>query len=536
MTIEHGPALAAPAVLVRSRLPRIARLLRPHARKLERKFLQRLRALGYDARQRRALAAITAGALAPLLERRSAEPWLEQISYHARRLAKLNVAPERVWEALGEYDRLMDAVLQTVPAGETSELLWALDQLRFSIVLTLNNAYYQVREAEAAAYHELFRAELESRNLAELLGRLLEILRRYCQAAAAAFFRLDAGRRCWCLEARAPAGRRAAVVPLQVPARRPDWVRLSRPLSVVRGKGAWPALDPAWRRFGTCWSVPLRRGEGLVGVLQFAFRGPYEWLPRERELLAAAAERCLLAAEKARLVESLAAREEQVRRLAEHLMLAEERERRRISAELHDETGQSLLCIRLQLEMLERSVPQDRPQLRAGLAEARLLTERTIVEMRRLIADLSPAVLEQFGLAAALKQLVARFRRLHPARVRLRLLRARRLPRSLEHLVYRLVQECLNNVARHSAARHVNIQVRFADKQLVVQVEDDGVGFDVKAALAKRDSFGLAGMRERVAWHGGRYHIQSRPGHGAKIRIELPLPQAGRPETPSAAE
>ena len=81
--------------------------------------------------------------------------------------------------------------------------------------------------------------------------------------------------------------------------------------------------------------------------MQFGFSKPYEWLPREQELLAAAAERCLMAAEKARLMEDLAAREEQVRQLAEHMLHVEEMERRRISRELHDEAGQSLLCIRL---------------------------------------------------------------------------------------------------------------------------------------------------------------------------------------------
>src|SRR6202023_3495334 len=112
-----------------------------------------------------------------------------------------------------------------------------------------------------------------------------------------------------------------------------------------------------------------------------------------------------------------AAREEQVRQLAEHMLHVEEIERRRISRELHDEAGQSLLCIRLQMEMLEQT------EWIRKLREARDLTERTILEMRRLIAALSPAVLEQLGLGAALRQLVNRFRRLHPIRVRLLLSR-----------------------------------------------------------------------------------------------------------------
>src|SRR5258708_3019488 len=190
-------------------------------------------------------------------------------------------------------------------------------------------------------------------------------------------------------------------------------------------------LEPGWKhRYQACWSVPLATGGRTAGVMQFGFSKPYEWLPREEELLAAAAERCLMAAEKARLMEDLAAREEQVRRLAEHMLHVEEIERRRISRELHDEAGQSLLCIRLQMELLENSLPPERVEWIAKLRETRDLTERTILEMRRLIAALSPAVLEQLGLGAALRQLVHRLRKLHPGQSKLLVGRIRRCPRA----------------------------------------------------------------------------------------------------------
>jgi signal transduction histidine kinase len=250
-------------------------------------------------------------------------------------------------------------------------------------------------------------------------------------------------------------------------------------------------------------------------VMQFGFSKSYEWLPREQELLAAAAERCLMAAEKARLMEDLAAREEQVRQLAEHMLHVEEIERRRISRELHDEAGQSLLCIRLQMELLEQAIPAVHAEWIGKLREARDLTERTILEMRRLIAALSPAVLEQLGLGAALRQLVNRFRRLHPIRVKLLLGRLGRLPQHTEIIVYRLVQECCNNIAKHSGASNVNISVSSADGWVRLAVEDNGVGFRVEEALARKDSFGLSGMRERVALLGGRFEIRSYPKNGS---------------------
>src|SRR6202162_3246526 len=170
------------------------------------------------------------------------------------------------------------------------------------------------------------------------------------------------------------------------------------------------------------------------------------------------------------------------------------------------------------MELLENPIPPEHSEWIAKLKEARDLTERTILEMRRLIAALSPAVLEQLGLGAALRQLVNRFRRLHPSRVRLLLGRLGRLPQYTEIIVYRLVQECCNNVAKHSGASSVNISVSSADGWVRLAVEANGGGFKVDEALARKDSFGLSGMRERVALLGGRFEIQSHPKGGPVSR------------------
>jgi signal transduction histidine kinase len=249
----------------------------------------------------------------------------------------------------------------------------------------------------------------------------------------------------------------------------------------------------------------------LAGVIQFAFRQEYRWLPREQDLLTAAAERCMLAADKAQLLESLAAQERQIRRLAEGMMHVEEAERRRISRELHDQTGQDLLYIRLQMEMLERDLPEQESPWRMRLAEVRDMTERTIVEIRRLIGALSPAVLEQLGLAPAIRQLVTRFRSNHKGRVRMQLSRLEAMPKQIEVVCYRLIQECLNNTAKHSGAENINLSVQTVDGVVRLIVEDDGVGFDVEAALTKPGSFGLAGIQERVALLGGQCSIRSVP-------------------------
>jgi signal transduction histidine kinase len=508
---------------LRVHLHRLAVLLEPHADQIDRKFLGRLRQLSFEPKQRAALAQITPGAASRILAQGKAPlHFIEQVEYNGRRLAKLNLPPSAILEALQEYDRLLSPLLVSLLPDEHANFQWVREQLHFCVILTLNNAYYQVREAETQAFYELFRIELESRNLEELLRRFLESLVHVCHADAGRLYLLSEDGAAWVLQAGVP---QSAVVSV------PNQPGLVRKLSRLRYMdGSRPAdflLDEQWHsRYASCWSIPLATEGRTAGVMQFGFTRSYEWLPREQELLAAAAERCLMAAEKARLMEDLAQREEQVRRLAEHMLHVEEMERRRISRELHDEAGQSLLCIRLQMELIEQALPESEWELRAKLGEARDLTERTILEMRRLIAALSPAVLEQLGLGAALRQLINRFQRLHPCRVKLQLAKMGALPQQTEVIAYRLVQECFNNIGKHAAARLVNISLASADGLLKLIVEDNGVGFNVEEAFQKRESFGMAGMRERVALLGGKFLAESRiegAKRGTKISIELPI-------------
>jgi signal transduction histidine kinase len=529
---EISPELADAADVLsdqlRVHLHRLAVFLLPHAETLDRRFLARLKKgkfepRPFEAKIRVALASITPGAAARILA--NGQPplkFIEQVEYNGRRLAKLNLPPSSIVEALQEYDRLLTPMLRKLLPNEYANFQWVREQLHFCVILTLNNAYYQVREAETQAFYELFRIELESRNLDELLRRFLDALLQVCHADAGHLYLLNDKRSAWVLQAQALARGQNKPTWTEVPNSRARMRTLARSRQVdvsqgeLKDSAATLLLEPAWKdRFQTVWSIPLATGGRTAGVMQFGFSKSYEWLPREQELLAAAAERCLMAAEKARLLEDLAAREEQVRQLAEHMLHVEEIERRRISRELHDEAGQSLLCIRLQMELLEQAIPPVHAEWIGKLREARDLTERTILEMRRLIAALSPAVLEQLGLGAALRQLVNRFRRLHPIRVKLLLGRLSRLPQHTEIIVYRLVQECCNNIAKHSAASSVNISVSSADGWVRLAVEDNGVGFKVEEALARKDSFGLSGMRERVALLGGRFEIRSYPKNGS---------------------
>jgi len=483
-----------------------ARLVETHLARLDTALRRRLKAAAparpCDPRHLKALLLITPGAAARLVSAgRPVADFFEQAAYNGRRLAKLNVAPMEVVDALGEYDRELDGLLKRRGPAQPAAIQAVRQQLHFRTLLALNNAYYQVREAETQAFYGLLRAEMEATGLDDLLRRFILILTRTFHAKSG----------------------RMIPLPDHPPIAARALKRLARPCYIAAGgPDEELVLDAGMRGvFQSYWSIPFFSGGRLAGLIQFGFPTPYQWLPRELDLLHAFAERCLRGAERTRLIRDLAAREEQVRALAAHLLRAEEEERRRLSRELHDEAGQSMLFLRLHLEMLEKSAP---PDLRPKLAEARGVAERIIAEVRRIIAALHPSAVEELGLPAAIRHLSARFRKLYPIKLRLRLTPGgARLPRETETAIYRVVQECYQNIAKYSGASRVNLWLRSTDTLLELNVEDDGVGFDVERAVNQPESFGLKGMRERVALLGGCLEIRSSPGHGATVSLRLPI-------------
>jgi two-component system sensor histidine kinase UhpB len=216
-------------------------------------------------------------------------------------------------------------------------------------------------------------------------------------------------------------------------------------------------------------------------------------------------------------------REREVRRLETLARRAEEEERRRIGRELHDEAGQSLLLLRLQLELLERGAPEP---MRPKLMEAQASAEAIIRELRRIVAALSPAVLEKLGLTAALRHLAARFRHTAPgAAVRIRITSGLdALPMEVQEVVYRVAQEGLQNIAKHARATRVNLSVQVADMCIRLRLGDNGAGFDMGVAGRQATSFGLAGMRQRAALLGGKLALSSAPGKGTVLILLVPAP------------
>jgi len=202
------------------------------------------------------------------------------------------------------------------------------------------------------------------------------------------------------------------------------------------------------------------------------------------------------------------------------LLKAQEEERRRISRELHDETGQGLMVLRFQLEMLAGEASS---ATRKGKIEESLdLLDRTIEGLRRTIARLSPRLIEELGLVAAIRreaEVVSKRSGIH-AHIELPE-DPGPLYHDLEVALYRSVQEALHNVTRHSQAKNFTVKLEQSPSKVALQIADDGVGFSPRTARER--GFGLTGMRERAAALGGTVKVRSQREKGTTIRLVFPL-------------
>ncbi len=204
--------------------------------------------------------------------------------------------------------------------------------------------------------------------------------------------------------------------------------------------------------------------------------------------------------------------------LSNRLLRVQEEERRALAQELHDQIGQLLTGLRFQLEAARDCAPSE------PLQDALGVTGELLQTVRELSLQLRPRVLDDLGLRPALEWQTRLFQNQTGIQVELELsLPETRLPSELETTVFRMVQEALTNVARHSGAKAAVVTVTADDRALQVEISDRGHGFDAPAALARRDSLGLAGIAERVHVAGGRLNVFSRAGQGTRLHAEFTL-------------
>jgi signal transduction histidine kinase len=200
---------------------------------------------------------------------------------------------------------------------------------------------------------------------------------------------------------------------------------------------------------------------------------------------------------------------------------AQELERTRLARELHDETGQALTSALLGLGAIEEA--KDPEEIREATARLRQQLVDTLHDVRRLAVELRPKALDDFGLAPALERLTHTFAEQTSIPVELEaVLGAERLPQPVETALYRIVQEALTNVIKHSRASRVSVLVTRKPDTVAAVIEDDGVGFD--AEDVRDGGLGLLGMRERIALLDGRLDIESSSAGGTSIVVEVPIP------------
>lgn len=214
--------------------------------------------------------------------------------------------------------------------------------------------------------------------------------------------------------------------------------------------------------------------------------------------------------------------EQELRKLSQQLVKAQEEERRSLSRELHDEIGQMLTAQRMSIRNLKRLRQAPEQEFLARVEELATQSENTLQAVRAIAMGLRPSMLDDFGLAPAIEWQAREFSRHFGVPVNVQIEGAvNELPEAYSTCVYRVVQEALTNCARHAQAHEIRIAVHGQEDRLAITVQDDGAGF--RAAQARGRGLGLLGIEERVRELGGRFSVRSAPGHGTVLSAEIPL-------------
>ena len=216
----------------------------------------------------------------------------------------------------------------------------------------------------------------------------------------------------------------------------------------------------------------------------------------------------------------------ELRILSNQLLSAEEKERKRIARELHDGIGQALSAIKFSVEnSLGQLRKISEPSALESLEALIPLTQKTIEEVRNIVKDLRPSILDDLGILATITWFCREFQKVYTG-IRIEAdidVRENIIPSSLKTVIYRILQEALNNVAKHSRADRVQLSLLEKDNRIKMRIQDNGAGFDVSQTISLKPSrrgFGLASMRERAGLSGADFEVISRAGQGTTVRVE----------------
>jgi PAS domain S-box-containing protein len=286
------------------------------------------------------------------------------------------------------------------------------------------------------------------------------------------------------------------------------------------------ATYPHWRSYTSdpvaAWlGVPISAGGNVIGFLGMQRVAHNPFTLAEARLAEALIGQGATAVQNAWLFEQVRTASERLQSLSHHLVDVQESERRHIARELHDESGQMLTSIMVNLQLLEKNAASP-DYVAAKAAEIGAYLQSALKNLQQLAMSLRPATLDHLGLAPALRQFAQTTSEKRGLTVLFEAVGIdERLPANIETTLYRVAQESINNVIRHARASQADILLQSRDRKLVLIVEDNGIGF-IPSAVDERIHNGIFGMRERVEMLGGKLTIESEPGRGATVLVELP--------------
>lgn len=271
--------------------------------------------------------------------------------------------------------------------------------------------------------------------------------------------------------------------------------------------------------------VPLHAEGKMIGALSVSSFDVDTFLPSHIEDTLAISIPLGLLIKNAQLLEQLQAANQRLLSLTSHLVSAQEDERRRISLELHDEAGQALTALKLSLAMIQSELPGECQGIQAQVREAIGLTEKTMNELRLLAHNLHPPAIDTVGLSQTLRDYCQRVSRQSGIEILYRDSQLNHLPGQIQISLYRVVQEALTNIVKHSGASRVEVQMESDAESIRVKVTDNGRGFspDQTHAFAAPKGLGLIGIHERLEALGGTLKIETHPGEGTQLITQIPL-------------
>jgi signal transduction histidine kinase len=282
----------------------------------------------------------------------------------------------------------------------------------------------------------------------------------------------------------------------------------------------------ARRGFRSLIAVPVALGEQVLGVIFAAAVQPDAFSRDDLTFLQTVSDHVAVALANARLLQELREKERVRGLLLNKVVTAQEEERKRISHELHDQIGQLLTALLIQLQLLERDLSE--PSLKDRLKVLKQLAEEISIHLHHIAWELRPPALDELGLLAALERLTEEWSKRFniPCEFEVNGGFNGQIEPEVAIGVFRIVQESLTNIAKHARATHARVTVQQENGELVVTVEDNGVGFRVKDVMRHPDEnkrLGLLGMMERAAMLSGKLDIESKPGKGTKVQLRIPL-------------